>query len=327
MPIKKRGNIWYAHFSTPSGEVVRVSTGTENRQAAQEYHDDLKRRAWRDDKLGDKLTKTWEQACTRWFEEKSAKKSIEDDKSRARWLNQHLSGMYLNDITFDVVQVIAKKKQKEASNATANRHLQLLRAMLNMAVNEWGWLDRAPRIKLFKEKARNIRWITYEQARILLLELPKHLRAMAVLALCTGLRSGNILSMQWSQVDFARKIIIIAGDATKNEDPVGIPINDSAAVVLEGLIGNHETYVITYRGNPIKQASTRAWYKALKRAGILNFRFHDLRHTWASWMIQNGVPLLNLQELGNWKDASMVRKYAHLDVTHLQKHADDLPNL
>ncbi|MDI1360623.1 site-specific integrase [Methylotenera sp.] len=327
MPIKKRGNIWHVHFTKPNGEVVRLSANTENRQAAQEYHDDLKRRAWRDDKLGDKLTKTWEHACLRWFEEKVAKKSIEDDKSRAKWLTKHLSGMFLNDITFDIIQDIAKKKKKESSPATANRHLQLLRAILNRAEKEWGWLDRAPYIKLYPEKARRIRWLTHDQARTLLNELPPHLKALATLALCTGQRRANVMNLEWSQVDLKRKIILIHGDLSKNEKPVGVPLNDSAIEVLEALKGNHDTHVITYRGKPIQQASTRAWYNAMKRAGITDFRFHDLRHTWASWMIQNGVPLIDLQELGNWKDSSMVRKYAHLDVTHLQKHANGLPKL
>lgn len=327
MPIKKRGNIWHIHFSKPNGEVVRISANTEDRQTAQELHDELKRRAWRDDKLGEKLTKTWEDACLRWFEEKDAKKSIEDDRSRARWLNKHLAGYFLNDITFDVIQNIAKLKQKEASDATVNRHLQLLRAILNRAEKEWGWLDRAPHIKLFKEVKRRVRWLTPEQARTLLNELPPHLKALATLALCTGQRRSNLMNLEWSQVDLKRKIILLHGDLTKNEKAVGVPLNASAITILENLKGNHDTFVITYNGQPIKQASTRAWYKALKRAKIVDFKFHDLRHTWASWMIQNGVPLIDLQELGNWKDASMVRKYAHLDVTHLQKHADALPIL
>ena len=71
----------------------------------------MRRRAWRDAKLGEKLTKTWEDACLRWFEEKAEKKSIKEDRSRARWLNKHLAGYFLNDITFEVIQDLAKKKK------------------------------------------------------------------------------------------------------------------------------------------------------------------------------------------------------------------------
>jgi integrase len=72
--------------------------------------------------------------------------------------------------------------------------------------------------------------------------------------------------------------------------------------------GKHAVRVFTCEGQPVEQVSTKAWYKALKRAGISSFRWHDLRHTWASWHIQNGTPLRVLQELGGWETASMVRR-------------------
>ncbi|MGF6561473.1 integrase [Erwinia aphidicola] len=65
----------------------------------------------------------------------------------------------------------------------------------------------------------------------------------------------------------------------------------------------------------------KAWSGALKRAGISDFRFHDLRHTWASWLIQSGVPLSALQEMGGWESIEMVRRYAHLAPNHLTEHA------
>lgn len=327
MSIQKRGNIWRIHFFTPEGQEVRCSAHTTDRQTAQELHDDLKRRAWRDAKLGEKLTKTWEDAALRWFEEKAEKKSIEDDRSRARWLNKHLAGFFLNDITFDYIQSIAKLKQKEASDATVNRHLQLLRAILNRAEKEWGWLDRAPKVTLFKEEKSRLRWLTPEQARSLLSELPLHLRALATLALNTGQRQANILGLEWHQVDFAARSITLHGDQTKNGKPLGVPLNDSALAIIESLKGQHPTHVFTYGGHPIKQASTRAWYKALKRAGITNFRWHDLRACWASWHVQNGTPLYDLQTLGGWESQAMLKKYAHLDVSHLHKHAANLPKI
>lgn len=81
-------------------------------------------------------------------------------------------------------------------------------------------------------------------------------------------------------------------------------------------------YVFTYLGNRVIQTSTKAWYKALSRAGIEDFRWHDLRHTWASWMVQKGVPLHALQELGGWQSSDMVAKYAHLSSEHLKTYVD-----
>ena len=103
-----------------------------------------------------------------------------------------------------------------------------------------------------------------------------------------------------------------------------MPLNSVAIGVVQRQIGKHETRVFTFRGEPIKQANTRTWHKALKRVGIENFRWHDLRHTWASWHAQAGTPLHILQELGGWESAEMVRRYAHLTSDHLIPFVDRL---
>jgi hypothetical protein len=83
-----------------------------------------------------------------------------------------------------------------------------------------------------------------------------------------------------------------------------------ALEVLERQRGKHPERVFTYEGKPVRYVNTKAWRTALKRTGIADFRWHDLRHTWASWLIQNGTPLYDLQEMGGWKSAAMVRRYA-----------------
>jgi integrase len=82
--------------------------------------------------------------------------------------------------------------------------------------------------------------------------------------------------------------------------------------------------VFTYKGKPVFQLNTRAWYNALKRAGIENFRWHDLRHVWASNHVQLGTPLFALQELAGWETEKMVRLYAHLAAGHLAVYAERL---
>jgi integrase len=79
--------------------------------------------------------------------------------------------------------------------------------------------------------------------------------------------------------------------------------------------------MVVFRLKPITQVGTKAWYAALDRAGIADFRWHDLRHTWASWHVQNGTPLLALQELGGWQSSEMVRRYAHLAADQLSPYA------
>ena len=87
-------------------------------------------------------------------------------------------------------------------------------------------------------------------------------------------------------------------------------------------MGKHPVRVFTYNGRPITQTNTRAWRKALIRAGIEDFRWHDLRHTWASWLAQGGVPLNVIQEMGAWESTEMVKRYAHLAPEQFKKHAE-----
>lgn len=150
---------------------------------------------------------------------------------------------------------------------------------------------------------------------------------MAAFSLATGLRKGNVLGLQWSQVDLLRRIAWIHPDQSKSRVAIGEPLNDDALRVLLLQVGVHPKFVFTYDGNPIHQTTTAAWYKALKRCGITDFRWHDLRHTWASWHVQGGTPLHALRELGGWESVSMVKRYAHFSVSHLAAYACKLPNL
>lgn len=99
-------------------------------------------------------------------------------------------------------------------------------------------------------------------------------------------------------------------------------MNEAALAVLERQQGKHKERVFTYKGRPLNSANTRTWRGALEKAGIKDFRWHDLRNTWATWLRQADVPTWVLQELGGWKSETMVRRYAHLSVKHLQPYAD-----
>lgn len=270
--------------------------------------------------------KTWDDAVEKWLMDKAEKRSLKSDQSNIRWLNTFLSGVPLRDIDSEVVAFLRKKKiASGASNATVNRMLALLRAILRMAVTEWEWMHSAPNVRLLREPLRRIRFLSPNQAVRLLAELPPHLAAMAAFSLATGLRRANVTGLQWGQVDMKRRIAWFDGDEMKSGNSQAIPLNDDAMRVLVARHGVHPVYVFTYKGNRIVQASTAAWYKALERAGIHNFRWHDLRHTWASWHVQSGTPLLALQELGGWESAEMVRRYAHFSQHNLSTFAANLP--
>ncbi len=164
-------------------------------------------------------------------------------------------------------------------------------------------------------------------ARTLLAALPDHLADMAAFSLATGLRRANVTGLQWTQVDLVRRLAWIHPDEAKARRAISVPLNADAVSIIRRWSGKHPTHVFSFRGTPIRQVSTKAWYQALKKAGIQAFRWHDLRHTWASWHVQDGTPLFALQELGGWESAEMVRRYAHLSAEHLAPYADRLCSL
>lgn len=327
MSLIKRGNTWWVDFTTPAGERIRCSAGTSNKIQGQEFHDKLKAESWRVHKLGDKPRYTWDEAGVKWLEETDHKKTHQEDARKLAWLQQFLRGRILAEITRDEIAAIGKRKRKESSGATANRYLALIRSILRMAWIEWEWIERAPKIKLYKEAKRRVRWLKPEQARLLLDKLPPHQRDIVLFALLTGLRRANVLGMRWEHVDLVRHTAWVPGDEAKGKEDIHISLSNLAVNVLQRQVGKHEERVFTYLGKPIKQVNTRAWQQALKSAKIENFRWHDLRHTWASWLVQRGTPLYDLQEMGGWKSAEMVRRYAHLDPDNMAQHAEKVGNL
>jgi integrase len=147
---------------------------------------------------------------------------------------------------------------------------------------------------------------------------------MTLFAVATGLRQANVKGLQWQYVDLERKHAWIPGSKHKNGKPHSVPLNEMALSVLRWHVGKHPTWVFTYQGEPIEQVSTRAWRRALERAGIADFRWHDLRHTFATWHRQAGTPTHELQRLGGWKTGSMVERYAHVAPEALQRAASRL---
>ena len=125
----------------------------------------------------------------------------------------------------------------------------------------------------------------------------------------------------------ARRVAWIHPDQAKARRAIPVPLNAEAVLLIRRQIGKHATHVFSYRGARVVQVNTKAWYAALKRAGIVEFRWHDLRHTWASWHVQNGTPLFALQEMGGWESPEMVRRYAHLSADHLAPYAERLCTL
>jgi integrase len=129
----------------------------------------------------------------------------------------------------------------------------------------------------------------------------------------------SITGLEWQQVDLGRHQAWIWVDQSKTREAIAVPLKEDAVNVLRERWGQHPERVFTHQGKPFHQADGRIWRNAVKAAGLSDFRFHDLRHTWASRHIQAGTPLHALMELGGWSDPAMVRKYAALQCGTLKR--------
>jgi integrase len=340
----KRGN-WWIDISV-DGKRIKRSAGTTDKRQAEEYAASFARDLWRQRRLGDAPRVTWDEAVIAWIAKHEHRKSIEEIKRVLRWLTARLQGKTLASITTKTVgELVAERKTpkklgaKPSSNGTVNRHLAQLSAVLHFAQRS-GWLAALPTIELLPEPKKRVAWLTHDEARRLLEELPSHLKPIAAFGLATGLRETNIRMLTWAQVDTARAVAWVYGDEAKGGKNLHVPLNDAALLVLAGQRGKHARWVfpvprwlakqhpgdapVQVADHPTGKVSNHAWRKACVRAGVPTLRFHDLRHTWASWHVQAGTPPAVLQELGGWASQAMVQKYAHLGESHLSAWAGNI---
>ena len=163
MSLYKRGDSphWWVKISH-GGRTIQRSTGTEDKAQAQEYHDKLKVSLWEQQRLGVKPRRSWKEAVVRWLAETSEKATHDGDIKKLRWLDPFLGALMLDEITLDVIDRVKSERLKTVSKSTVNRYLALVRAILLRARDEWEWIDKAPKVKLFKEPPGRERSITAE---------------------------------------------------------------------------------------------------------------------------------------------------------------------
>lgn len=271
-----------------------------------------------------KTRMTWAEAVIRYRRETKNKDAV-NEVSLFKIIHPFLGHLFLDEIKRGHInQIIQSRLSEGVSNTTVNRLLQKIRAVLRKAEREWEVRCDPPYIKMLKEPKVRVRWLTRAEAYRLLAALPPHLKDMASFSLETGLRESNVTLLRWDQVDLNQKIILVEGeDILKSDKPFVVPLSPKAISLLMRQRNKHPDRVFTFKGKPVRRANGKAFRKALERADIENFRWHDLRHTWATWHVQRGTPLEILQELGGWTDYKMVKRYAHYSHEHLHQFVSD----
>jgi len=298
-----------------NGKRLRESLKTGDKKLAQQLHDMRKAELWREGVLKEKPKKTFKEACARWVVERSHKRSLPDDQLKIKFLLPKIGNTLLSELTRDKIESVLPK---EVAGATRNRYRALIRAMLRAAEREWDWLDRAPVLRTEAEPKRRVAYLTREQAEVLIACLPEKYRMPVRFALLTGLRRSNVFGLTWEAVDLDNSMVHVAAEDAKAGQRILVPLNKSAKALLESFPEPRKGRV----WGDMDRVWANTWTAACKRAGVPGFRFHDLRHTWASWHAMAGTPLSVLQELGGWHSHEMVQRYAHLSPEHLANAAE-----
>jgi integrase len=324
MALFKRGKTWWISFTTPNGERIRCSSSTTVKNEAQELHDKLKKDTWERDRLGIDCSRTWDEASSKWLQTLEGNKSYHRNIKKLEWLSTYLGGKKLIQIDSQLIYKIANAKKEATTGANANRYIAVISAVLHKAY-KWDWLYKIPSIERYRERRKRVRWLTREQYQRLQKYLPTHLKAMVQFSISTGLRQSNVKLLQWDQVDKERRVAWIHADDAKGGEAIGVPLNSDAIEALNMAYGQNIKFIFTSKsGQVMLHPNNSEWRRALAQAEIHDFRWHDLRHTWASWHVQGGTPLYVLKELGGWKTLAMVEKYAHLAPEHLATYADNV---
>ncbi|HEY6336331.1 MAG TPA: site-specific integrase, partial [Alphaproteobacteria bacterium] len=212
---------------------------------------------------------------------------------------------------------------KKRSAGTVNRYLAALSHALSVATREWGWLEASParHVSKLREPTGRVRFLSDDERTRLLRACGesrnKYLYPAVVVAISTGVRQGELLGLRWEDIDFRRGAIVL--HRTKNDERRAVPLVGHALKVMQGLasLGREEGNLVFEGRRRGERASLRtAWQNALRRAEIRNFRFHDLRHSTASYLAMNGASLAEIAEVLGHKTLQMVKRYAHLSDQH-----------
>jgi integrase len=222
---------------------------------------------------------------------------------------------------------LIEKGYKPASN---NKITNIVKHMFNKAV-EWDMVEsevlkRIRRVKPLRDDNRRFRYLSKEECNVLISACDPHLKPIVITALNTGCRRGEILNLTWDNVDLKHGFILL--DKTKNGDRREIPINDTLRATLQGIPRRLDASYVFFDPTTMRpyREVKRSFKTACKRAGITDFHFHDLRHTFASHLVMAGVDITTVSKLLGHKSLNMTLRYSHLAPSHIKQAVDILDN-
>jgi integrase len=239
------------------------------------------------------------------------------------WWKQHIGHLRLCDVTPAVLSSARDDLLQTRSPATTTRYLAALSHAFTVGMKEWQWLDDNPfrRVSTPKEPRGRVRFLSDEERGSLLAACKaspsRHLYLVVLLALSTGARKGEILNLRWPDVDLRQGRATFQD--TKNRERRSVPLTGPALELMRQYnkvrrIDTGLVFASDQKNTPVE--IKRAWYTAFKHAEIADFKFHDLRHSAASYLAMSAASLAEIAEILGHKTLSMVKRYAHLSEAH-----------
>ncbi len=328
---KRKDSQFYWMSFRIDGRRITESSKTRNKKQAEMIYA-KKLTEINEGKWFDKVTipnVTMEEVFDRYLKEVSPNLSPTTDARNGQMvknLRAFLGNNFIKDVTASVVsRYKARILEKGYSKETILRELGLLRRIFNIAIEEWELCRENPVPKVLrtlgKVDSKRVRYLVPGELERLMVASPSWLKPIITIARHTGLRRSNIIELTWPQVDFARRIVTVP--RTKNGLPIGIPLTELATKTLAELQKVrhlHSSFVFCDdKGVPhTPDRATTAFRRACQSAEIKNLRFHDLRHDFASNLVQAGVDIHVVKELLGHSDLRMTLRYCHLAPENLR---------
>ena len=267
-------------------------------------------------------------------------KNLRNQKTHFVWWKNQIGCYMLSDLCPAMIsqcrddllseEISAGKKR---SPATVARYMTSMSHAVNLAVREWEWLESNPfsRVKKPTEPRGRVRFLDDEERDKLLASCQasksKALYPIVILAISTGMRMGEILNLKWKDIDLSRSRLVL--HETKNNERRAVPIVGLAQQVMKKLskVRRIDSPLVFPGSDPEKPINIRtAFDSAVDNAKIEDFRFHDLRHTAASYLAMNGATLAEIAEVLGHKTLQMVKRYAHLSESHTSSVVERMNN-
>jgi len=315
---KKKNGKWYCLFMVKGERVHKLLDGVQSKEHAKELElaERFKLRQIQNGLLPRKEKKySLQQGITLYLNYSQLhKKDHKHDISKANTIKSFFGNKNLDEImTKDVESFITYLRDtKKFSNATINRYLSALKKIYNIAIsNEMVTKSPCKNIKQLKEDNHKIRYLSTEEEKRLFTEIPERIKPIIITALHTGLRRSNILYLKWENIDFDFNYIEILKQDNKGHKVIKIPISDTLLNVLNNIEKTSEYVFVNPKTNKPYNNINKSFKNACQRAGLKDFRFHDLRHTVATRLVEKGVDIRTVQEIMAHSSIVTTQRYMH----------------